>query len=71
MLLAINAGSFAFGFLYLKTGGAYLRLILGILMTTGLFFISYYKTSPYFFYVGMVLEVIHEVIHLSVGWFLG
>ena len=56
MTVAIAAGSFFFGVLYLKIGGAYLRLILGLLMTTGLFFISFFKTSPYFFYAGMVLS---------------
>jgi len=70
-MLAINAGSFTFGFLYLKIGGAYLRLILGVFMTTGLFFISFYKTSPYFFYVGMVLSSTGIIMWIPLNTMIG
>ncbi|CBY17797.1 unnamed protein product, partial [Oikopleura dioica] len=71
MMLAINAGSFTFGFLYLKIGGAYLRLILGVFMTTGLFFISFYKTSPYFFYFGMVLSSTGIIMWIPLNTMIG
>ena len=71
MLLAINAGSFFFGILYLKIGGAYLRLILGLLMTTGLFLISFFKTSPYFFYAGMVLSSTGIIMWIPLNTMIG
>ena len=71
MFLAINGGSFFFGFLYLKIGGAFVRLILGLLMTAGLFCISFYKTSPYFFFAGMILSSTGVIMWIPLNTMIG